>query len=319
MYLHWLLLGIAALFTIITMFLMIPKKDQVGFRKDQSKNHFRENVLMKQINQVVEKRTKFSKRYKLESAALQAGISLKYSEIMIISVVTGFAFATIFGFLMNNFGIFLIFLVLGFLFPKQILEFLRNRRVDKMEAQVGPFMHMVLKRYDSTGDFGRAIQMSAEEFVGEEPIYSELQKTIRDINLGINVSEAMNDLARRCGNVYMQRLADYYAIASEIGTEDMQRNLLPQAYIQYEDHQQIKRDMKKELSTVKRDSYLMLGMVPVFILFSISVHENYIQFMTETLLGQIATVCVTIVFLVCLWVITKKISAPLEEVKDERI
>ena len=63
----------------------------------------------------------------------------------------------------------------------------------------------------------------------------------------------------------------------------------------------------------------MLGMVPVFILFSISVHENYIQFMTETLLGQIATVCVTIVFLVCLWVITKKISAPLEEVKDERI
>lgn len=319
MQLHWMLLVVALLITLVMMFLMIPKKDQMEFRKKQSVNYFRENVLMKQIEEIVDKRTAFSKRYKMESIALQAGIKLKYSEMMVISIITGFVFATLFGILMNNFGVFIIFLVLGFLLPKQVIAFIRNRRVDKMEMQVGSFMHMVLKRYENTGDFGKSIQMSAEEFVGEEPIYSELKQTVRDINLGMSVPDAVNALARRSGNIYMQRLADYYAIAAEIGTEELQKNLLPQAYLQYEDNQSIKREMKKELATVKRDAYMMLASMPIFVIFSISTHDNYIGFMTQTLVGQIATVIIMLVFLAALWVITRKISAPLEDIKDTRI
>lgn len=319
MYLHWMLLGVAVLITLFTLFLMIPKKDQMEFRKKQSINQFRENILMKQIEAIVDKRTAYSKRYKMETIAMQAGINLKYSEMMVVSVITGFVFASVFGFLMNNFGVFLIFLVMGFFLPRQVIGFIRNRRVEKMENQVGAFMHMVLKRYENTADFGKSIQMSCEEFAGEEPIYSELKLTVREINLGVSVPEAVNNLARRSGNIYMQRLADYYAIASEIGTEELQRNLLPQAYLQYEDNQEIKREMKKELSTVKRDAYMMLGSMPVFVIFSISVHDNYIHFMTQTLVGQIATVIIMLVFIGALWVVTRKISAPLEDIKDTRI
>lgn len=319
LHLHWILIGVAGMITLLMIFLMIPKKDQMEFRRKQSVNYFRENVLMKQIDLIVSKKTTYSKRYKMETVAMQAGIPLKYSEIMVVSIVTGFIFATVFGFLMNNFGVFVIFLVLGFLFPKQIISFIRNRRVEKMEEQVGSFMHMVLKRYDSTGDFGKAIQMSTEEFFGEEPLYSELKYTVRDINLGMPVSEAMNSLARRSGNIYMQRLADYYAIATEVGTEELQKNLLPQAYLQYEDNQAIKREMKKELAAVKRDAYMMLGSMPVFVIFSMNVQEDYIGFMTKTLVGQIATVVIMLVFLIALWVIVKKISAPLEDIKDTRI
>lgn len=312
MQLHWILLGATVLSFLIPILFIFPQNDQLERRKTQSKNLFRENVLKQKLEKFTEERVRFSKRYQVETLCLQAGLSLSYAEFMMISIASALILGLLVGFAMNNVVLAAIFFVIGYMLPKQVISFIKNIRVGRMEKQIGSFMQMVIKRYEATKSFSKALELTLDEFRGEEPLYSELKKTVTEIKLGKSVQEAMNDLARRSSNKFMQRLSDYYAIASEVGTEETQKNLLRQAFLQYEEDRKIKMQMKKELASVKRESYIMLGMVPIVIAYQIMTNDQYIHFMTNTTMGKIGTVVIVVILLGCLWLINAKISAPLD-------
>jgi tight adherence protein B len=215
--------------------------------------------------------------------------------------------------IMNNPILALIFLFVGYMIPKQVITLLKNRRVGLMEKQIGSFMQMVIKRYETTRDFGKALELSTVEFKGEEPLYTELRKTVLDISLGMPVTEAMDGLARRTGNKFMGRLSDYYKIASAIGTDDIRKKLLTQAFQQFEENRKAKQTMKKELSTVVREAYIMLASIPMFAVYQILTNDKYIDFMTNTLMGKIGSVVIVCIFMGAVWFVNNKISAPLDE------
>lgn len=304
------------LFSVIiattSMFFLMPRKDQLEQRKEQSRNLFRENVLSKQIDKVVEKRVRFSRRYNKETICLQAGIPLKYVELVMISILSGVVIGVTLGFFMTNPILGILFTFLGYMAPFQVITFLRNRRVDIVDRQVGSFMHMLLSRYETTRDFAKSIELSADEFKGEEPLHGHLQNAVMELNIGRSTNDVMTELARRTGNKYVQRLADYYEIASEVGTKAIRQNLLQQAYVQYEENRKGKQMMKKELSAVKREAYIMLAAIPAFAAFQMLTNDDYVRFMTKDPLGQIGTSGIMLVFVGALWFINKKISAPLE-------
>jgi len=309
------LLLFTVLMVILTILLMVTgtkKKSMLDKRKEQSKNLLRENVLKKRIEQIAEERVRYSKRYAVETLCLQAGFRLSYGEYVMISITSGIVTGILLGIALNNPILAIIFLFIGYTIPNQVITFLKNRRVGQMEKQIGSFMQMVLKRYDNSKDFGKALELTMIEFRGEEPLYSEIRQTVLDINLGKTVEESMDALARRTGNKYMERLSDYYKIASSIGTDDIRKNLLNQAYVQFEENRQAKNTMKKEIAGVKREAYIMLASIPMFALYQVFTNDKYIDFMTNTDMGRIGTVVIVLVFLGSLWFINNKISAPLD-------
>lgn len=306
------LFGILSILITVVYFLTTQNNGKLEQRKQQSTNRFRENVLKKRLEKITEDRVKFSKRYEIETLCLQAGFKLQYVEYVMISIATGVIFGVIMMLAMNNLILGLLFVVFGYMFPKQVIGFIKNRRVNMMEKQIGSFMMMVLKRYENTKDFKKSMELSMKEFKGEEPLYSEIRQTVMDTNLGKPVAEALEQMARRTGNKYMMRLADYYSISSEIGTEDARKKLLNQAFLQYEENRKAKAMMKRELSGVKGDAYIMLGAVPLFAIFQINTNDDYVRFMTQTTLGQVGTVFIFAVVIGSLWFINNKISAPLD-------
>lgn len=305
-------IGIMVVFTLLHLLLNREKKTPLSMRKEQAMNLLRENIIKKRIEKLTEEKVKYSKRYELETLCLQAGFQLTYAEYIMISLGSGIVLALLAVMVMNNPLLGIFFFFMGYMLPKQVITILKNRRVQKMEAQIGPFMQMVIMRYETTRDFARSMELTTAEFIGEEPLYSELRKTVLEINLGKPVGDAMDELARRTGNKYMARLSDYYKIASSIGTDEIRRKLLMQAYEQYEENRNAKRLMKKELNAVKSEAYVMLGAIPMFALFQIFTNDNYIPFMTETTTGRIGTVIIFGVFMGALWFINNKITAPLD-------
>lgn len=307
-----LLFVILMLITILWGHFSIHRNQVLEGRKKQSSNILRENVLKKRLEEYSEKKVKFSKRYAIETLALQAGFKLTYVDFVLISFASMIAMTVIVSAIMHSIIIGFCFGLLGYLLPKEIMVFLKNRRLVRMEKQVGPFMQMVIKRYDTTNDFGKALALTLEEFKGEEPMYSEIKQTILELEVGVPTSEALDNMARRTGNKYIERLADYYKIASTLGTEEIRKNLLNQAYLQYEENQEIKRNMKKELAGPKNEAYIMLASIPGFAVYQSITNDDFIPFMTQTTTGQIGTVVISAIFLGCLWFINKKISAPLD-------
>ena len=281
-------------------------------RKAQTQALFKENVLKKKLEKVAEDKVKFSKRYKIETMCLQAGFKLTYVEYKIFCVASAIITAIVVGTVMNNPYLAFMFFFIGFVAPGQIINFLKNMRITKLENQIGAFMKMVIKRYETTKDFSKALELTMVEFKGEEPIYTELKQTVLEINLGKPVGEAMDNLARRTGNKYMERLADYYKIASSLGTEEVRKKLLNQAYDQFEENRQIKRLLKKEISGPKREAYVMLGSIPMIILYQIATNDSYIDFMTNTFIGKVGTTFIAGVFIGCVWFVNAKIGAPLD-------
>lgn len=287
-------------------------KSTLDGRKQQSSNILRENVLKKRLEKYNEEKVKFSKRYAIETLCLQAGFKLSYTEFRMITIGTAIVSALLVGTVMNNPILGVLFALIGYILPKEVIAFLKNRRIGILEKQIGPFMQMVIKRYEATKDFGKSLELTMVEFKGEEPMYSEIKQTVLEINVGVPVGEAMDNMGRRTGNKYMVRLADYYKIASSLGTEEIRKKLLNQAYQQYEEHRQTKASMKKELAGPKNEAYIMLACIPMFAIYSAFTNDNYIPFMIGTTMGKIGTAVIASIFMGSIWFVNSKIGAPLE-------
>lgn len=298
--------------TILIANLAKKKNHVLEKRKQQSSNILRENVLKKKLEKYTEEKVKFSKRYAIETLCLQAGYKLTYTEYFMISVGSAIVSALLVGIAMNNPILSIMFAFIGYILPGQVITFLKNRRIATMERQIAPFMNMVIKRYEATKDFGKSLELTLPEFQGEEPMYSEIKQTVLEINVGVPVTEAMENMGRRTGNKYMMRLSDFYKIASSVGTEEIRKKLLNQAYEQFEENRKAKATMKKEIAGPVREAYIMLASIPMFAVYQIMTNDDYIHFMSQTTTGKIGTTVIASVFVGCIWFINSKIGAPLE-------
>ena len=202
---------------------------------------------------------------------------------------------------------------LGFIAPKQIIGMIRNKRVEKLEQQLGPFMNMVIKRYEYTEDFEKAIVNTTKEFFGTEPLYTELSKTVSEISVGVAIPEALDNLALRTGNKYMGLLADYYKIAYNLGTDEVRKKLLNQAYVQYEENRRLRMFLKEQISEPVRDAYMMVLAYPLFCGFGMFFMDGWTDFMFKQTLGQIAFTACTGAILAIIVFINKVVGAPLEK------
>lgn len=270
------------------------------------------NKVIYPFNEAILTRTSEEKVAKAEAKYKQAGYAISYTAMCIINAgacIGCFLLAT---FILHNIFLGFVGLCCGWIVPDMIINFIINRRIKKIDTQIGIFMRMVTERYKSTNSFYKAFQSTVEEFRGEEPIYSELVKTSYAINSGEPMSDALMDLGRRTSNKYMIQFADYYTQTSIIGTENAMDRILTMAVEQYDRHMENDRKNAREISEIGMQSYTMLAMVPGVALFGIFEVDDYIPFMTTTLIGKIGVAVIVGVWVLVFWIVTFKLSAPLD-------
>lgn len=286
---------------------------QIENRQKQNKALLSENVLNEKILSSIEKRAKPSKKEKINKLLIKAGMyRLDYSKFVLVRLVFSFLASIVSYLIIPNPLTLIIFFLVGYVIPSQVLQMLANSRANKLNLQIGSLMDMVTKRYENTKDFHKSFEMTMSEFVGVEPIYSEMNRTLAEMNIGVPVEKALNDFADRIDNKFMKRYAAYYEIVSSIGKDDLRKDLLNQAYRQYEEDRNLKRFLKKEISGPKNDAFIMWGFTILVALYNSVMDDNYIYFMTKTTFGQLGTLAIIAVLIFTLWFINVKIAGPLD-------
>ena len=144
-----------------------------------------------------------------------------------------------------------------------------------------------------------------------------LFRSVSEISIGVSIPEALDNLAKRTANKYLGLLADYYRIAYILGTDEVRKKLLGQAYEQYEENRKMLAFMKEQISEPKRDAYLMVIAFPLFFLFGVFFMDDYLDFILNDPIGQIGlAVCVSVVLAV-IWFINNVVAAPIDKRKNQ--
>lgn len=319
------IIAIVAIVLIVILFIIKkhkpkPKDDfTINARKKQAKNNFRNNSTKLKLERTFEGKVELTKKQKYNTLFEQAGIDLRYGEYKMICFGS-FLVAFIIIYLLTNSLLITLFLSIAvYNMPKEIIVVQKNKRLLVLEKQVGSFLKLVIERYKITTDFAMALKECLPDFVGQEPFYQELAKTVLEVELNTPVEDALDNLARRCGNLYLKRLATYYRITKELGTATAREETLNQAYIQYEENIQTKELLKQQIQGPKTEAYIMLAAIPAMFAYQTITNKDYLPFMLNTTMGQVGTVFLILVCAISFWFINAKIGAPIDKTtnKDE--
>ena len=284
------------------------KKQETGFARER-----RKDTLFSNMEKAINERAGTSKRYQKEKLYMRAGLKITYAQGVMISLVLALVSFFLTQYLLDNMFLAFVMFIVAYLLPDQFVKLKKNRREKLINDQIGTFFNMVMKRFEVLGDFYTAFLATEEDFKGEEPMYSEIRRTKLNIQNGMPLSSAMKEMGSRLDNKYLCRFADYYEVAAEIGTEEARNQILYQAVEQYRKNEENMKNLRKQLSEVTMEAYVMLAFVPIVVVYSCFSQPSYVEFITTTLMGKIGITAIFVVVLLVFWFINNKIGAPLDK------
>lgn len=143
-------------------------------------------------------RTTEGTRNKIERVLESAGIPIRVEEFITIRVLL-FAVSTVFALLLGiQFFIALIIGFLGWQFPYFYIKRRKDKRISLAGAQLPQALEIMASAMKSGFSFLQAMQLVAKEI--PDPIGVEFYRTIKDINFGMPMDIAFENLLKRMPN-----------------------------------------------------------------------------------------------------------------------
>lgn len=287
-------------------------KRVLAIKGNDFKNSLNKNLIIGKINKQIEKRTTNVRKVRMKRLMEQAGLNFTYNQYALFKIIIMiFVFVITLLTIQSPLISLILSIFIGAL-PFQVVMMMKNNRYDKLEQQFEPFFKMLLARYENNEDIVGSLKDTEYDFMGEEPMYSEIKKTNTEIRLGTPVKDAFGNMAKRTDNIFLERFVEYYDVSKHIGKTSDRHEILKQAYLQFKEYRELKLLVKKELASPKRDAYIMLGTIPLFFIYQSTTNDEYLDFMLGTLIGQAGTATILVIILGSIWFINNKINAPLE-------
>ena len=312
----FIILAVIVLFVVKFIVLMKDGGSRFGSsgnRRDRkSLKGMRELAIKQKLEAELVQNSKASSRYKYEKMASQAGVRIRYGEYKLICLACAVSLPVLTFMFMRNTVLSLAMILIGWSLPGQIISAIRNRRVRILERQVESFMELFVERYKLTQSPSIALEGCLQDLVGQQPLYSELQQTVSEMDTGDPVLEAFQRFAERTANKYLIRMSSSLRMAEDIGTSDAREMLLTKALKQYRNNKSLRNTLKERIEGPKRESMILLLAVPGVVLYQAISSDSYIQFMLHSKVGKIGCAFVLLSCMGCIWFINKKIGAPLD-------
>lgn len=307
-----MVIAIAVLFGIKLLMTCFDRGELSKKVDRKSLKRMRELAIKQKLEAELVSHTKISARYKYQKLANQAGTRLSFGEYKLIC----FACATLLPFIsyifMKNIYLSLALIVVGWIFPGQVLTSIRNRRIGLLDRQVESFMELFVERYKLTQSPSIALEGCTQDLAGQQPLYSELQRALSELDTGDPVLEVFQRLSERTGNKYLIRMSTSLKMAEDIGTSDARDMLLTKALQQYRQNKTLRNVLKERIEGPKRESMILLIAVPMVVLYQTISSPGYVDFMLHEKTGKIGCVVILLSCMGSMWFINKKIGAPID-------
>ena len=144
----------------------------------------------------------------------QAGIPLKGEELAgfiglstVIGVILGGLLLSLPGWVIGG--------IIGSQVPGQVLKSYLKRRLRAAEEQLVDFLTLSANAMRAGNSLLQALDLSAREL--PEPIGTELKRTLREINLGLSVDEALHRLVARLPSADLDLVVTAVMIQRQVG------------------------------------------------------------------------------------------------------
>lgn len=207
---------------------------------------------------------------RLEDNLARADLPLRTSEYMLIRLVLAGA-----GLLLGLYGsgqvlhgallgisrlVAVLLAVAGFFAPSVFVLFKQNQRRAKFVRQLADALMLLTNSLRSGYSFLKGLELVAKEM--DDPISKELSRTLREVNLGATIDEALTNLGRRVNSPDLDIVISAFLVQKEVGgnlTEIMQK-----VAETIRERLRIQGDIKV-LTAQGRISGMIVGLLPVVV------------------------------------------------------
>jgi tight adherence protein B len=160
----------------------------------------------------------------LEDELARADVPMRPSEYLLLRLVLA-----AFGFLVGRYGLGyvhsgIILAVCGFVVPAFVVRSYQNRRRNKFVRQLADALMLLTNSLRSGYGFVKGLELVAKEM--SDPISKELNRMLREVNLGVTVDDALLNLGRRVNSQDMDIVIGAYLVQKDVGgnlTEIMEK------------------------------------------------------------------------------------------------
>lgn len=144
----------------------------------------------------------------------QSGLKIKVSEFVLFTVIVAFIGFLVLNAAMHNLFIGIAGLASGII-PFFVLSFLKEKRIASFINQLPQALDLLSSDLRAGLDVQTGIKHLSEEFPA--PLGEEFAKVVVEINLGLSLSEALNNLSKRINTMDVQILCTGIIINRELG------------------------------------------------------------------------------------------------------
>lgn len=161
---------------------------------------------------------------RLEDDLARADVPLRASEYLLTRLVLA-GVGAVFGFyIMGYLHSGLLLAVMGYFVPAIVIRYHQNKRRDKFVRQLADALMLLTNSLRSGYSFLKGLELVAKEM--SDPISKELHRTLREVNLGATIEDAMLNLGHRVNSKDLDIVISAYLVQKEVGgnlTEIMQK------------------------------------------------------------------------------------------------
>lgn len=220
---------------------------------------------------------------RLEQELIRADLPLKGEEYILLNILTAVVPALLSLLLLANAGLALVLCVLGAVAPRLVLGMAQQRRLSQFNSQIGDSLVIMANALRAGFSFFQAIEIVGREMPA--PIATEFNRTLREMNLGTPLDEALLNLTRRVPSEDLDLVVTAVLIQRHVGgnlaevLDSISRTIRERVRIQGE---------IKTLTAQGRVSGMIIGLLPVVVAaFMMVVNPTYIGVLFHTTIGWI--------------------------------
>jgi len=242
--------------------------------------HFHIKPLIKKISRLFATRS-FTENIQLQLTS--AGIPLKAEEYITLCLLLIILFPTLLYLLAQNLWLSIAMIIGGALAPSIYLKHKKDTRRQTFNQQMGDALIIMANALRAGFSFQQAMDTVRKEL--PPPVSAEFTWTLKEMNLGFSLEEALLNLGRRVGSSDLDMIISGIIIQRQIGGNLAQ--ILENISATIRDRAQIKREVKV-LTAQGRLSGLIIGILPIILMFiMLIINPEYFNIMITETIGKV--------------------------------
>jgi len=202
---------------------------------------------------------------------------------------------------LNNIYAAILSVVLAYFFDKSIRKIENRKRIEVLDSQIETALQIISSLYAATGNLIEVLNKTAD--CVDEPLSSELKKTVTDYYNGMPLKDALKGLAERVPSRDIKIFVNGVIEAEKFGTNP--GDVISTVVETINDRILINEELKNELRGQKVTIYALLALLPAMVGLAIVLFPQVSGILTQSFVGKMI-ICGVLIVEYVVWALSAR-------------